>query len=43
LNKTPKTITSADFNDYFIIAAMMGQKSYAEGPEIEIKKHQQDK
>ncbi len=37
LNKIPKTITSADFNENFIIAAMMGWKSFAEGPEIEIK------
>jgi hypothetical protein len=37
LNAMPKTITSADFNENFIIAAMMGWKSFAEGPEIEIK------
>lgn len=37
LNKMPKTITSIDFNNNFIIAAMMGWKSFAEGPEIEIK------
>lgn len=37
LNKTPKTIISDDFNNYFIIAAMMGIKTVAEGPEIEIK------
>jgi hypothetical protein len=37
LNKIPKTITSADFNDYFIIAAMMGMKGFSEGPEIEIE------
>lgn len=33
---TPKTIMSADFNDYFIIAAMMGRIGRAEGPNIEI-------
>ncbi len=37
LNKMPNTITSTDFNNYFIVAAMMGIKSVAEGPEIEIK------
>jgi hypothetical protein len=37
LNKIPMTITSADFNENFIIAAMMGIKAVAEGPEIEIK------
>lgn len=37
LNVMPKTITSADLNNYFIIAAMMGIKAVAEGPEIEIK------
>ena len=37
LNVMPKTITSTDFNNYFIIAAMMGIKAVAEGPEIEIK------
>lgn len=37
LNKMPKTIASTDFNDYFIIASMMGMKGFAEGPEIEIK------
>lgn len=37
LNKMPKTITSADFNENFIIAAMMGRIGIAEGPEIEIK------
>lgn len=35
-NKTPKTITSADFDDHFIIAAMMGYKG-GMGPKIEIK------
>ena len=33
----PKNITSADFNDYFIMAAMMRRKPVAEGPEVEIK------
>ncbi len=37
INIKPKNITSADFNDYFIIAAMMGMRGYAEGPEIEIE------
>lgn len=37
LNKMPKTITSIDFNNNFIMAAMMGIKAVAEGPEIEIK------
>lgn len=37
LNKMPKTIASTDFNDYFIIASMMGTKGFAEDPEIEIK------
>jgi hypothetical protein len=37
LSTTPKTIDTADFTDYFIICAMMGTKSYAEEPEIEIK------
>ncbi len=37
LNKMPKAIASTDFNDYFIIAAMMGMKGFAEGPEIEIE------
>lgn len=33
----PKTIEPADFNNYSIIAAMMGLTAPAEGPEIEIK------
>lgn len=33
----PKIIEPADFNNYFIIAAMMGKTAPAEGPEIEIK------
>ncbi len=37
LDVMPKTITSADFNNYFIVAAMMGLRGYTEGPEIEIK------
>ncbi len=37
LDKTPKIITSDDFKEYFIIAAMMGMRKNAEGPEIEIK------
>lgn len=37
LNIKPKTITSADFNDNIIITAMMGMKTFAEGPEVEIK------
>ncbi len=37
LNKMPKTITPADFDENIIIAAMMGMKGFAEGPEIEIK------
>lgn len=32
----PKTIMSTDFNDYFIIATMMGRIGRAEGPNIEI-------
>jgi hypothetical protein len=36
LNKMPKTITSNDFNDHFIIAAMMGYRGII-GPQIEIK------
>lgn len=35
-NKMPKTITSADFEDHFIIAAMMGYIG-GMGPKIEIK------
>ncbi len=37
LNVMPKTIAPADFNNYFIIAAMMGLRAIAEEPEIEIK------
>lgn len=33
----PKTIEPLDFNNYFVIAAMMGLTGHAEGPEIEIK------
>lgn len=36
IDTMPKTITSTDFNDYFIIAAMMGREGIR-GPEIEIK------
>ncbi len=36
LNVMPKTITSTNFNDYFIIAAMMGLRGHAESDEIEI-------
>ncbi len=32
----PRAIEPADFNNYFIIAAMMGLKGFTEGPEIEI-------
>ena len=37
LDVMPKTIAPADFNNYFIVAAMMGLIGIAEGPEIEIK------
>jgi S-layer protein (TIGR01567 family) len=37
LDTNPKIITPTDFNDYFIIAAMMGMRRTAELPEIEIK------
>ncbi len=36
INAWPETITSTDFNDYFIISAMMGYQSKW-SPEIEIK------
>ena len=35
--QNPKTIMPDDFNDHFIIAAMMGLKPYSEGAEIEIE------